>query len=135
MSNKHPSLIYKGRSIGVLILTVAQLLIGAIHILFGFLLLRSEGSILKATIAYDIYTVAFGILVLVFGWLIWQGKKTGWVGTVAVSVFVSIADALAVLGLPSIPGIPTFAAPTEIIYSLFVVIYLLQPHVRKKYGL
>ena len=135
MSNKHPSLIYKGRSIGVLILTVAQLLIGAIHVLFGFLLLGSEGSILKATFAYDIYTVAFGILVLVFGWLIWQGKKTGWVGTVAVSVFVSIADALAVLGLPSIPGIPTFAAPTEIIYSLLLVIYLLQPHVRKKYGI
>jgi hypothetical protein len=135
MSNKHPSLIYKGRSIGVLILTVAQLLIGAIHILFGLLLLGSEGSILKATISYDVYTVAFGILVLVFGWLIWQGKKAGWVGTVAVSVFVSLADALAVLGLPSIPGIPTFAAPTEIIYSLFVVIYLLQPHVRKKYGL
>ncbi len=132
MASKRPPLIYRGRSLGIVILTAAQLLIGAIHVLFGFLLLGSE-TILKATVAYDVYTIAFGSLVLVFAVFIWQGKKTGWVGTVAVSIFVSVADALTLLNLPSIPGIPKFAAPTEIIYSIFVVAYLLQTHIRKKY--
>jgi len=131
MASKLPPLIYRGRSLGIVILTAAQLLIGAIHVLFGFLLLGSE-TILKATVAYDVYTIAFGALVLVFAVFICQGKKTGWVGTVAVSIFVSVADALTLLTLPSIPGIPKFAAPTEIIYSIFVVAYLLQTHIRKK---
>ncbi len=133
MTNKPPQIIYKGRSLGIVILTAAQLLIGAIHVLFGFLLLTSETSLLKATVAYDFYTIAFGALVLFFAWFIWQGKKAGWIGTVAVSIFVSVADALTLLSLPSIPGIPKFAAPTEIIYSIFVVAYLLQTKVRKKY--
>jgi len=130
MASKGPPLIYTGRSLGIVILTAAQLLIGVIHVLFGFLLFGSETT-LKATIAYDVYTIAFGALVLVFTYFIWQGKKIGWVGTIAVSIFVSVADALALLNLPSIPGIPKFAAPTEIIYSVFVVSYLLQTHVRK----
>jgi hypothetical protein len=133
MASKHPPLIYKGRSIGIVILTMAQLLIGAIHVLFGFLLLGSEISIMQATVAYDVYTVAFGALVLVFAVLVWQGKKAGWIGTIAVSIFVSTADALTVLNLPSIPGIPKFAAPTEIVYSVVIMVYLLQSGVRKKY--
>jgi hypothetical protein len=130
MASKRPPLVYKGRSFGIILLTAAQLLIGSIHVLFGFLILGSETT-LKATVAYDVYTIAFGALVLVFAYFVWQGKKTGWVGTIAVSIFVSVADALTLLNLPSIPGIPKFAAPTEIIYSVFVVAYLLQTHVRK----
>ena len=126
---------YKGRSIGILVLTVAQLFIGAIHVLFGLMLLVLGSGILQATVIYDFYTIAFGVLVCVFGWFIWQVKRAGWIGTVAVSVFVSVADALTVLGLPSIPGIPKFAAPTEIIYSLIVIAYLLQTNVRKKFGI
>ena len=126
MGVKREPIIYKGRSIGIVVLTGAQLFIGAIHLLFGFLLLASENSFLKATVAYNVYTIVFGLLVLVFGWFIWQGKKLGWIGTIAVSIFVSVADALAVLNLPSIPGIPKFAAPTEIIYCLVVIFYLLQ---------
>ena len=133
MSEKRSPIIYKGRSIGIVVLTGAQLFIGSIHILLGFLLIASENSFLKATIAYDIYTIVFGLLVLIFGWFIWQGKKLGWIGTVTVSLFVSTADALAVLNLPSIPGIPKFAAPTEIIYSFLVIFYLLQRSVRKKF--
>jgi hypothetical protein len=38
------------------------------------------------------------------------------------------------LNLPSIPGIPKFAAATEIAYSLLLILYLLLPHVRKKFG-
>jgi len=133
MSGKPGPIFYKGRSLGILVLTAAQLLVGSIHVFFGFLLLASEVSLLKATMAYDVYTIAFGLLTFVFGVFIWQGKKSGWIGTIAVSVFVSVADALTVLNLPSIPGIPKFAAPTEIIYSIIVMIYLLQHNIRKKY--
>jgi hypothetical protein len=134
MTIKHEPILVKGRSLGIAVLTVAQLLIGVIHLLFGFWLLSSENSLLHATVTYDIYTVAFGALVLFFGWLIWQGKYSGWICTIAVSVFVSVADTLTLANLPSIPGIPTFAAPTEIGYSIIIVIFLLQPNVRRKFG-
>jgi len=135
MNAKREPILVKGRNLGIAILTVAQLLIGIIHLLFGFWLLSSENSFLHATIAYDIYTITFGALVLVFGYLVWQGKRSGWIGTIAVSVFVSIADALTLANLPSIPGIPPFSAPTEIGYSIVVMIYLFQPHVNRKFGL
>jgi hypothetical protein len=133
MDVKREPITYKGRSFGIMILTSAQILIGVIHAIFGFLLLASEDSFLKPTVAYDFYTIAFGLLVLFFAVFIWRGKKTGWLGTIVVSVFVSVADILTLTGLPSIPGIPKFAAPTEIAYSVFVVFYLLLPHVKRKF--
>jgi hypothetical protein len=133
MTSKRIPITYKGRSLGILVLTGAQLLIGAIHALFGALLLAFGASILQATEAYNVYTLVFGLSVLVFTVFVWQGKKAGWIGTVAVSLFVIVADALTVLNLPSIPGIPKFAALTEIAYSLLVVFYLLQTNIRKKY--
>ena len=75
--------------------------------------------------------LVFGLLVMVFAGFIWQSKKSGWIGTIVVSLFVTAADALTVANLPSIPGIPKFAAPTEIGYSIVVIIYLSVPHVRK----
>ena len=135
MSKKQtPIITYKGRSLGIVILTVAQLIIGTIHVFFGLLLLAFENlSFIPATAAYDVYTFVFGLLALVFAFFIWQGNKWGWVGTVAVSLFVIVADSLTLLDLPSIPGIPKFPALTEILYSLLVVFYLLQSGVRKKY--
>jgi hypothetical protein len=65
--------------------------------------------------------------------MIWQGKKLGWAGTIAVSLFVIIADALTILNLPSIPGIPRSAGALEIAYSVLVVFYLILPEVRKKF--
>ncbi len=131
-SKRNPvTVTYKGRSIGILVLTVAQLFIGAIHVLIGALLLIFGASILQATEAYNVYTLVFGLLVMVFAMFIWQGKKSGWIGTIAVSSFVTAVDALTVANLPSIPGIPKFAAPTEIGYSIVVITYLLVPHVRK----
>ena len=126
---------YKGRSLGILVLVAAQLFIGAIHALFGVLLFSFGSDVLPATYAYDVYTLVFGLLVCVFAWFIWQGKRAGWIGTVVVSVFVTVADALVVLRLPSIPGIPLFAAPTEIVYSLLVIGYLFTGKVRKKLGM
>ena len=77
--------------------------------------------------------IVFGSLTLVFAVFIWRGKKAGWIGTILVSLFVIVADSLTVLDLPSIPGIPKFPAATEIAYSIIVIVYLLQPHVRKKF--
>ena len=131
MAVKREPITYKGRSLGIIVLTSAQILIGVIHAIFGFLLLASENTFLKATVAYDFYTIAFGVLTLVFAWFIWQGKLAGWAGTIAVSIFVSIADALAVLNLPTIPGIPVFAAPTEIAWSIIVIAYLSRAYMKK----
>jgi hypothetical protein len=134
MSKKQTSITYKGRSLGIVILIVAQLFIGVIHAFFGLLLLAFENlSIIQATVAYDIYTFIFGVLVLVFAVFIWQGKKAGWVGTVGVSLFVIVADSLTLLDLPSIPGIPKLPAYTEIGYSALIVVYLFSRQVRKKY--
>jgi hypothetical protein len=135
MSKKQtPIITYNGRSLGIVILTVAQLIIGAIHVFSGLLLLMFENvSFIQATVAYDVYTFVFGLLVLVFALFIWQGKKAGWIGTVAVSLFVIVADSLTLLDLPSIPGIPKFPALTEIAYSVLIVVYLCSNHVRKKY--
>jgi hypothetical protein len=134
MSKKPPTIIYKGRTIGIVILTVAQLIIGVIHCFFGLLLLAYENlSFLPTTSVYDLYTFIFGLLALVFAVFIWQGKKMGGIGTVAVSLFVIVADSLTVLDLPSIPGIPKFPAIAEIAYSLLIVFYLLQDNIREKY--
>jgi hypothetical protein len=133
MSAKSNPITYKGRSLGIIVLTSAQLLIGAIHVFFGLLLLTFEPSLMQKTVVYDVYTVVFGLLSLFFAIFIWQGKKAGWIGTIAVLLFVIVADALAVLDLPSITGIPKSAALIEIAYSLVVVLYLLQTDVMKKY--
>jgi hypothetical protein len=134
MSNK-PQLppIFKTKGLGIIIFTAVQLFIGAIHLSIGLLLSVIPVSIMQATVAYDIYTVLFGLLVIVFAFFVWQGKKAGWIGTMAVMFFVAIADSLVVLNLPSVPGIPTFAAPTEIAYSVVIIVYLLVPRVRKKF--
>jgi hypothetical protein len=133
MTSKRIPISYKGRSIGILIFTSAQLLIGAIHSLISVLLIAFGSSILQATEVYNVYTLVFGLSVMVFAVFIWQGKKEGWIGTIAVSLFVTAADALKVSNLPSIPRIPSFAPPIEIGYSIIVIIYLSLPHVRRKF--
>jgi glucose dehydrogenase len=133
MTSKRSPIIYKGRSLGIIVLTVAQLFIGVIHALIGVLLIAFGASILQATEAYNVYTLVFGLLVMVFAVFIWQDKKAGWIGTISVSLFVTAADALTVSNLPSIPGIPKFAAPIEIGYSILVIIYLSLPHVKRKF--
>jgi hypothetical protein len=125
--------VFKTKGTALIIFTLAQLFIGAIHLIIGLLLLTSPVSFMQAPIVYDVYTVVFGLLVMVFGVFVWQGKKAGWFGTVAVMAFVAAADSLRLLNLPTIPGIPGFAAPTEIAYSIILIAYLLLPRVRKKH--
>ena len=132
--NQLPIITFKGRNLGIAILFVSQLIIGTIHSFFGLLLLANENlSFLPTTAVYDVYTFVFGLFALVFAVLIWQRKKAGWIGTVAISLFVIIADSLTLLNLPSIPGIPKFAGFTEITYSILIVSYLLQTKIRRIY--
>lgn len=123
-----PPLIY-GRTLGVVALTVAQVLIGVIHVFSGALLFTYENfSHLPATAAYDIYTLVYGLLVLIFAVYFWRSKIIGYIGTIAVSVFVIMADSLTLLNLPSVPGIPKGPAAAEIAYSAIVIGYLLIRH-------
>jgi hypothetical protein len=129
------SVTFKGRTLGITALTAAQTLIGIIHIVSGLLLLGSEIALgTQVSMVYDVYTLIYGVLTLIFAVMIWQGKKLGWAGTIVVSLFVIAADTLTLMNLPSIPGIPRSAGALEIIYSVFVVFYLLLPDVKKKFG-
>jgi len=124
----------RGRTVSIFALTVVQFLIGCIHVFFGLWLISATTSILQQTTQiYNIYTLTFGLLVILFTYGIWMGKLWGWLGTVSTSLFVTVVDALTLLNLPSIPGIPKFAAGTEIIYSLLVLLYMSQRHIRTKF--
>ena len=79
---------------------------------------------------YSVYTTVFGLISLLFAFGFWMGKNWGWFGTVITLLFVTFAGALTLLDLPSIPGIPKFAAVSEIAYSVILLLYLFQPHIR-----
>ncbi len=131
MSNSRVPL-WKGRNIGIAALTAFQLLVGFIHAGFGLWLLAYP-RIEPSAGVFSLYTFVFGVLTLIFAVGLWLEKPWGWVGTVAVALFVIAADSLALLDLPSVPGIPRLAGAGEIPYSLIVVGYLLQTRIRKKY--
>lgn len=140
MKTNHPQIEYKGRSLGIIILTGVQLLIGFIHFIYGFWLLNaptteSFGMLDTKSIptVYSIYTIVFGLLTLLFAILLWFQKTAGWAGTFAVLAFVVAVDSLTLLNLSSIPGIPKLAGYGEIPYSIIILLYLLKKSVRKKY--
>ena len=138
MSNTRYPITYKGRSLGIVTLTIAQSLIGTVHVFSGLWLLAATLSAefvisAQSPVVYSVYTLIFGLLTLIFARGIWLERSWGWIGTIAVSIFVVVADALILAGLPSIPGIPRSAAVAEIVYSLIVVLYLFQPRVRMRY--
>jgi uncharacterized membrane protein (DUF2068 family) len=120
---------FRGRNFGITVLVVAQYIISVIHGSLGLVLFFASPDV------YSVYTIVFGVLVAVFAYGLWNGKKLGWIGTVAVSIFVIIVDSLTLLNLPSTPGIPKFAGFGEITYSVLILVYLLQAHVRANYKL
>jgi hypothetical protein len=136
-------IVYKGRTLGVLLVVGLQVLVGSIHVVFGFWMLAAShaesltffGNELFASDVYSVYTILFSVLTLVFTYQLWLQKRAGWVGTVAVAAFVIVVDSLVLLDLPSVPGIPKFAGFGEIPYSVLLLAYLLQSHVREKYGI
>jgi len=105
-----------------------QSLVGAIHLFFGLWLLSAS----TMNYWYSVYTTVFGLISLLFAFGFWMGKNWGWFGTVITLLFVTFADALTLLDLPSLPGIPKFAAVLEIAYSVILLLYLFQPHIRAR---
>jgi uncharacterized membrane protein (DUF2068 family) len=129
---------FRGRFLGIGVLVAIQVINGLIHTFFGLVLvLGSYVSFVSASTAlvFSFYTLIYGVLTLLFTYLLWKCKRSGWIGTVAVAVFVIIADSLTVLDLLTFLGIVKTAAILEIPYSLVTVLYLIQRHVRTKYGI
>ena len=115
-------------------LTFLQVLIGVIHVFFGFLLLFASKTAIdtgqSSSTIYSVYTLGFGFAATIFAYGIWAQKKLGIYGTITLSMFVVSVDLLTILNLPSIPGVPKFAAGPEILYSLIIIFYLLQAKVK-----
>ena len=128
----------RGRFLGVFVLVIVQFFVGVIHIFFGLSMLLGNFSIASYSITptiYSGYTLVYGCLTFVFTYFVWTGKRLGWIGTAAVSLFVIIADTLAASSLFDVLGIPRIAGLGEIPYSIVILIYLLQNHVRLKYSI
>ena len=138
---KKPDMVvsFSGRFLGIGVLTAIQVINGLIHTFFGSVLVLgtfiSVAASLNAPSVFRFYTLIYGILTLLFTCLLCKGKRLGWIGTVAVALFVIIADSLTVLDLLTFLGIIKTAAILEIPYSLVTVLYLIQTHVRTKYGI
>ncbi len=130
---------FKGRFLGVVFLVVVQLINGFIHTYFGFALLLGSivpvASSTNSPVIFSSYTLIYGLLTIFFTYLFWKGKRLGWIGTVAISLFVIIADTLTVFNLLIFLGIIKTAAIGEIPYSLIIIIYLIQNHIRSKYDI
>ena len=137
MEKSNNDVTFKGGYLGILFLVIVQVILGFIHVMFGFILLSGFNSFSSSMIStvYTIYTLVYGTLSLVFAYLLWMNKRIGWIGTVGFSSFVIVVDTLAVLGLFNVLDIPApiFAASGEIPYSLLIILYLIQNHIISKY--
>jgi hypothetical protein len=129
----------RGRFLGVFILVIVHSLVGFIHIFFGSILLLGSYVPLASSstepMIFNFYTLVYGILTVFFAFLFWKGKRIGWIGTAVVLLFVIIVDTLALFDLFNVLGIVKTAGLGEIPYSLFILIYLLQDHIRNKYSI
>jgi len=125
------------RFLGVFILVIVQSLVGLIHIFLGSVMIlgTSVAPYSTSSLIYSYYTLAFGLLTLFFTILLWAGKRLGWIGTVAIFLFVTIADTIAFFSLFNVLGIPKIAGLGEIPYSLIILCYLLQSHIKLKYAI
>jgi hypothetical protein len=131
---------FRGRYLGILILVIIQFIVGLIHFIFGLVMITEYYSVTTfstLSMVYSIYTLVYALLTKFFTYLLWMGKRFGWIGTVAVSLFIIIVDTLAVFDLVNILSIPVpiMAAIGEIPFSILVLVYLLQNHVRAKYNI
>ena len=116
---------FKGKYPGVFVLTIVQFLGGAIHVAIGLGLTFA----MSGEMVYNVYTFLYGVFSIIFAYGLWAGKKSGWLGTIIVSLFVIVVDVSAVLGVSLIAGVPRTAALGEIVYSLVVLLYLFQPKI------
>jgi hypothetical protein len=121
---------FSGRTLGFTILVSSQLAIGSIHVLFGLWFLSIPrivpffgSTAFNSKLIYGFYTVAYGLLTLIFTVALWARKTIRLIGTIGICISIITVDSLTLLNLPDIPGIPTFAAVPEIAYSLFVLLF------------
>jgi len=127
LNNFTPPVSFKGKYLGILVLTILQLLNGVIHAAIGgaFFVLGI------GVMSYNVYTFFYGVFNLIFLYGLWTGKKIGWIGTILVSIFVIIIDVCVTLGIQLIPGVPKNVAIGEIVISVAILVYLLQPKIRE----
>ena len=130
---------YRGRFLGIAVLVGIHAINGLIHTFSGLALILGSyipmASSSNAPSIFSFYTLTYGILTIFFTYLLWKGKRLGWIGTVAVSLFIIIADTLTIFDLLTFLGIIKTAGIGEIPYSLIIILYLLQNHVRSKYNI
>jgi len=130
---------FRGRFLDISFLIGIQVINGLIHTFFGLVLVLgnyiSMAASSNAPSIFSFYTLIYGILTLLFTYLLWNCKRLGWIGTATVALFVIIADSLTVFDLLTFLGIIKTAAILEIPYSLVTVLYLIQTRVRTKYGI
>jgi hypothetical protein len=130
---------FKGRYLGILVLVIALSIVGLMHMFFGLALISGDlyfGSY-STTVVYSVYTLVYGFLTVFFAYLLWEEKRFGWIGTVSISIFVIIVDALAVSNLSNILNVPApkFATIGEIPFSILILAYLFQDHIISKYDI
>ena len=139
MNKNKTEVTFKNRYLGVLFLVIVQTIIGAIHTFFGLALISGNFSFraYPTMVNYSIYTLIYGFLTILFAYWIWKQKQLGWIGTVAIALFVIAVDSLAAFNVTNFLGIPAprTAAIGEILYSSLCLAYLLQNHVRSEYNI
>ena len=138
MKKRQTEVTFKNRYLGVVLLVVNQGIVGVIHLFFGLAMISGNFSFsaYPTLMSYSVYTVVYGFLTILFTYGFWKQKRLGWIGTVAIALFVITVDSLAVFNVTNFLGIPApnFAAMGEIPYSMLALVYLLQNHVRIKYN-
>ena len=138
---KRPSKVitFRGRFLGIGVLVVIQCINGIFHTFYGVASLLGEyipfATSSTELLIYNYYTLAYGILTVFFIYLFWKGKRSGWIGTVAVALFVTIVYTLILFEFLYVPGIAKTAAIVGIPFNVLVLVYLLQNHIRSKYGI
>jgi hypothetical protein len=118
---------FSGRYPGVFVPIILQFLVGTMHAAIGLgLVFAASGEL-----GYNVYTLFYGVFTIIFAYGLWAGKKSGYLGTIIVSILVIVVDISAVLGMSLIAGVPRAAALGEIVYSLVVLVYMFQPKIIK----
>ncbi|MBN2259723.1 MAG: hypothetical protein JW702_04225, partial [Clostridiales bacterium] len=81
---------FKQRYLGVVFLVVVQAIVGIIHLFFGLALVSGNFSFnaYPTMMTYSVYTLVYGFLTILFTYWIWKQKQKGWIGTVAIALFV-----------------------------------------------
>ncbi len=116
---------FKGKYPGVFVLTIVQFLGGAIHAIISLALIYAASG----ELVYNVHTLLYGVFSIIFAYGLWTGKKSGWLGTIIVSLFVIVVDVSTILDIRLIAGVPRTATFGEIFISVIFLVYLFQPKI------